>query len=145
MQDLEDFWFENHSLIVDILETQKVSLKASKIKPINQFSKSLQIEDLKDFHSEVLSAPLLENLKNMHSILMKHIKTNKDKKAYVMKEDGIRTQVDAKALFYLEHLIQLLEEGNDQYVQNGSFGNYVIQNQVVEPNGTYDVEKSKNL
>ena len=105
MQDLEDFWFENHSLIVDILETQKVSLKASKIKPINQFSKSLQIEYLKDFHSEVLSAPLLENLKNMHSILMKHIKTNKDKKAYVMKEDGIRTQVDAKALFYLEHLI----------------------------------------
>ena len=144
MQDLEDFWFENHSLIVDILETQKVSLKASKIKPINQFSKSLQIEDLKDFHSEVLYAPFLENLKNMHSILMKHIKTNKDKKAYVMKEDGIRTQVDAKALFYLEHLIQLLEEGNDQYVQNGSFGNYVIQNQVVEPNGTYDVEKIQN-
>ena len=105
MQDFEDFWLENQSLIVDILGTQKVSLKASKIKPINQFSKSLQIEDLKDFQSEVIYAPLLENLKKMHTIFMKHIKTNKDKKAYVMKEDGIRTQVDAKALFYLEHLI----------------------------------------
>ena len=144
MQDFEDFWQENQSLIVDIIQPQKVSAKASEIKPINQFLRKMWIDDQNDQECGLLCAPLIKELRERHQLFMKCIKTNKDKKAYVIKEDGVKTHVDAKALFYLEHLIQLLEEGNDQYVLNGSFGNYVIKNQVVEPNGAYDVEQIQN-
>ena len=49
--------------------------------------------------------------------------------------------MDARAKFYLELIIQRLGLGHHQYVKGSEFGNYVIQNQIVEPNGSYDVEK----
>ena len=59
---------------------------------------------------------------------------------YVKRLKGLKN-VDAKAKFYLEHLIELLEQGKFINAKKGFFGNYVFFKNVVEPNGCYDVEK----
>ena len=62
------------------------------------------------------------------------------KKEKVTIEDATISIVESQAKFYLEHLIVLLKLGNKKYLLNGAFGNYVIQNQIVTPNGAFDVE-----
>lgn len=97
----------------------------------------------------------LQYLRNMHQYFCKGNKPTKYEKALIkidqkevegdatfdIMRDRVKFKGNPRVLFYLEHLIQLLDDGNHRYLTKGNFGNYVIQNKIVEPNGAYDLEK----